>query len=377
MPAQSASVRSTTSAGTRQPPQVRPPRHTGTPGTGRTRSALAALLSAAAVSAIGTAPAPLRAETTILFNSFIQPQHPANTRVLKPWAEEITKATHGRVRFDIPPSSLAAPAQQLDGVVKGVFDMAYQFNGLLVPKVKLTQIAHLPGVNGSAKGSSIALWRTYEKFFRQADEYKDVHLLGLWVAGGGTIFGMKTPIQTIADVKGVKIYGLPGVAAKVLEDAGAGVVAAPAVRSHEIVSGGTVDAFAGYALMDANAFKTLQYAKYVTDLPGHLTAPSFALFVNKKKWASLSAEDREVITKLSGEALAARFAAFDEIETKLRTEAAAGGIRIVPASAAFAADVQRISQPLVQSWLADAKSLGVDGQAALDYFRQQAADASK
>ena len=26
------------------------------------------------------------AQTTILFNSFIQPQHPVNTRVFKPWA---------------------------------------------------------------------------------------------------------------------------------------------------------------------------------------------------------------------------------------------------------------------------------------------------
>ncbi len=51
--------------------------------------------------------------------------------MMKPWTDEITKATDGRVKFDIPTSSLAAPPQQMDGVVKGVFDMAYQFHGLM------------------------------------------------------------------------------------------------------------------------------------------------------------------------------------------------------------------------------------------------------
>ena len=43
--------------------------------------ASAALWSSAAV-----------AQTTLLFSSFIQPQHPINTRIFKPWAEDITKA---------------------------------------------------------------------------------------------------------------------------------------------------------------------------------------------------------------------------------------------------------------------------------------------
>jgi TRAP-type C4-dicarboxylate transport system substrate-binding protein len=329
------------------------------------------LIAAAAASAL---PMAARAQATLLFNSFIQPQHPVNTRIFKPWADEIGKATQGRIRIDMPPSSLAAPPQQLDGVAKGVFDMAYQFHGFLAPKVKLTQVAMLPGVNTSARGSSIALWRTYERFFRQADEFRDVHLLGLFVFQPATIFGMKTAIDSLASLKGTKVFAVPGAPATLLEAAGAGVVAAPAVRSHEIISGGTVDAFAGYTVNDAQAFKTLQYARHIVDLPGGITATAFALFVNRRKWESLPVADRDAVTRLGGENLAARFVVLDELEAKVRAEAAAAGVQIRPASPAFAEDMRRLAAPLEQAWLADARAAGVDGAAALAFYRQQAAD---
>jgi len=312
--------------------------------------------------------------TTILLNSFIQPQHPFNTLVLKPWADDVTKATNGRVKFDIPPASLAAPPQQMEAVQKGIVDAAYAFHGFLGERIKLTQIAHLPFINVSAKGSSVALWRTYEKYFATANEYKDVQLLGLFMFPGGTTFGMKAPIKQVSDLKGTKIYALAGVPAVIMEGVGAGVVAAPAVRSYEIISSGTVDAFAGYAVADATTFKTLQYAKSVTDVQGSLTAPAFALFVNKKKWSSITTQDRDTILKLSGEALARRLGLLDQVEAKARVDARAQGIEFFTADATFTAELKRLAQPLEKAWLADAKALGVDGKAALDFYKKLAAE---
>jgi TRAP-type C4-dicarboxylate transport system substrate-binding protein len=54
------------------------------------RHALAAALLAAL-------PLGAAAQSTVLFNFFIQQSHPVNTRIIKPWTDEITKATEGRV----------------------------------------------------------------------------------------------------------------------------------------------------------------------------------------------------------------------------------------------------------------------------------------
>lgn len=318
-----------------------------------------------------------RAETTLLFNSFLPPQHPINTRVLKPWAEDVAKATEGRVRISVAPASLAAPPQQMDAVAKGIVDGAYIFNGFLQGKVVLPQMAQLPFVNSTAKASSVALWRTHERYFAKADEYKGVELLSLFVFNGGPIYGMKGPVRSVADLKGIKFYGLPGTAAQILEAAGAGVVAAPAARSFEIISGGTVDGFAGYPVQDAHAFHTLQYAKAITDVKGHLTAPSFALFLNKKRWASITPADQAAIRKLSGESFAARSAVYDEIEQKARKDAASAGIQFVQADPVFTSALKGLATKQREEWLAAASRLGVDGAAALKDYEAETAAAAR
>lgn len=329
------------------------------------------MLTTAAVAAL--LPVAAQAQnTTLLMNSFLAPQHPVTRVVIKPWAEKVTAATEGRVKIDVAPNSLAAPHQQLSSVSKGVFDVAYQFHGLMAEQVKLNQIAHLPFVNTTARGSSMALWRTYERHFAKAGELSDVQVLAMFVLPPGVSFGMDKPILSTADLKGQKIYGLPGVPAKVLEAAGAGVVAAPAARSYEVVSGKTVDAFVGYSVSDADGLKTLPYAKHVTDVPGNLTAPSFVLFMSKKRWDALSARDKDIIRSLSGEAFARNMAVYDELESKARAAAAAGGVKFHQASDAFVQDLRRLSAPLTEAWLADAGKLGVNGKEALDFYIAQA-----
>lgn len=308
----------------------------------------------------------------LLLNSFLAPQHPVTNMVIKPWAEKVSQATDGRVRVDVAPSSLAAPHQQLSSVNKGVFDIAYQFHGLMAEQVKLNQVAHLPFVNTTARGSSVALWRTYQKHFASAKELDDVHVLAMFVLPPGVFYGMKGPIDGVDKLKGRKVYALPGVPATMLEAAGAGVVAAPAARSHEIVSGKTVDAFVGYSVSDANGLKTLSYATDVTDIAGNLTAPSFVLFINKKRWAALSDKDRQAIESISGEAFAQSMKMYDDLESKIRAEAAGKGVKFHQASDAFNKDLQALGAPLIQAWLSDAQKLGIKGQEALDFYRAEA-----
>lgn len=315
----------------------------------------------------------LAQSSNLLLNSFLAPQHPVTNMVIKPWAEKIGQVTEGRVKVDVAPSSLAAPHQQLASVNKGVFDIAYQFHGLMAEQVKLNQIAHLPFVNSTAKGSSVALWRTYQKHFVKANELGSVHVLAMFVLPPGVMYGMKGSIDGVDKLNGRKIYALPGVPAELLEAAGAGVVAAPAARSHEIVSGKTVDAFAGYSVSDANGLKTLSYATDVTDLPGNLTAPSFVLFINKKRWDALSEKDRKAIETISGEAFAQNMKVYDDLEAKIRADAAAKGIKFHVASESFQKDLRALAAPITQEWLKDAQKAGVNGPEALEFYRTQAA----
>lgn len=329
-------------------------------------------ISVALALVLGAAPA--QANTTLVINAFLPAQHTMNVKVLKPWADAVTKATDGRVKVQIPPASVAAPDQLWNSVRNGVVDGAYLFNGTVPRQLKLMQMPQLPFLGTNARANSVAFWRTYEKYFTAANEYKEVHLLSLVVFPAGNIYSLKGPINSERDLQGVKVWALPGVPAKLMAMAKAGVISTPAAKMSEIVAGGSVDAFVGIPDMDADGFKVIRYAKNATIVPGGLTTPSFSLILNRQKWESISKQDQDIITKLSGEAFADRMAAFDQVESAAHAAAVKDGLKYQTASPQFVTELDKGASVLRNEWLANAKSEKVDGAAALAYYRAQSAD---
>ena len=321
--------------------------------------------------------APAWADTTLVINAFLPAQDTMNTQILRPWADAVTKATDGRVKVQIPPSSVAAPDQLWNSVRSGVVDGAYLYNGLLTNQLKLMHMPQLPFLGPSANANSVALWRTYDKYFKAADEYKSVHLLGVMVMPSGILYSLKGPIESEHDLQGVKVWALPGVPAKMMAMAKAGVNATPAARMSEIVAGGMVDVMVGNPDMYSDTFKVMRYAKSATMVPGGFSTPSWSLVLNRPKWESISPADREIITKLSGEALAERAAAFDNVEAAAHAAAVQSGVKYLSASPQFVTALEKSGAVLTNQWLATAKTEKVDGAAALAYYKAQSAVVGK
>ena len=147
---------------------------------------------------------PAWALTTLVINTYLPAQHPLNAQVLKPWAADVARVTQGRVDIDFPPASLAAPQQLWEAVTGRVVDGAYIFNGNFYRQLPLMQVAHLPFGSSTARSMSVALWKTYQDYFKSANEYKDVELLALFVIPTGQIYGLKHPIDSIETLRGKK-----------------------------------------------------------------------------------------------------------------------------------------------------------------------------
>lgn len=312
------------------------------------------------------------AETKILFNAFLPAGHVFNTGILKPWAQAIEEGTQGRVKFEIPPASLSAPHQQWQAVTKGVIDGAYIYNGLIGNHVPLQQIVHLPlGSSSTAVATGVASWNTYQRFFKPAGEYKDVHLLALFAFPCSQLYSLKEPIDSVESLSGVKFWASAGAPAKLLGAANAAVISTPAVRMSEYVSGGQVDGFTGVPDIDAKNFNVVQYAKSRTVLPGCVSSGGFSVILNKKKWDAISPADQQIISRLSGDAFARRLEVMDRANEAALAEGIKGGLKDIKASPQFVEQVRKLAEKLDEAWIAEANKLGVDGRAALNYYRQQ------
>ena len=320
----------------------------------------------------GFAPAPAQAATTLVINQLLPAGDAFNQQVLRPWAQEVAKVTQGRVRISLPSAPVAAPNQLWNAVMGGIVDGAYVFNGLLPHQLPLEQVAALPFIGGTAARTSVALWKTHEKYFAKSGEYRNVKLLALFSLPPGEIFSLGKPIVQPADLAGRRLWVMPGVPQQVMVHSPAGVVSTPAVQLSELVAGGTVDSFAGMGDYNAKAFKVVGYVKSETLVPGGLSVPSFSLVINKSRWESIAPADRKAIEALSGLAFAQRMKVMTDLNVQSREQARKSGVRIVEASPALIAELKGYAKPLVQRWLASARAKGVDGPAALQYFQAQA-----
>ena len=312
---------------------------------------------------------PAAAETTILFNNFGPQTANSFIYIIRPYLDDVERITKGRVKFIVPPQSLAPPAEQINMVKTGVADGAIMFNGFLQKSHPLLQIGLLPGTMRSAVAVGVAYWRTYEKFIAPKHPLNEVKLLGFYAYPPGYLYNIqKEPIQSLDDLKSKKMWSLPGVTARALGLTGASIVPGPAVRMYEVISKGVVDAFCCIGYQDMRLFKVAQYASVATEVDGGVATGVFSMFLSNAKWKQISPDDQKAIMAISGEAIARRAAGIDAHNEEAKKDYLAHGGVVVKANAAFNDALKKAWQPLYDEWVAEATKGGIDGRAALAYY---------
>ncbi|MEC7761557.1 MAG: hypothetical protein VX874_06550 [Pseudomonadota bacterium] len=318
-------------------------------------------------------PTAASAETKLLFNCFWPSQHFMCQKVLAGWKADVERVTEGRVLIEMPAQSMAPPPEQLNSVRSGIFDGAIQANIFIANEITGPEVAFVPFASAlDAEANSVALWRTYETYFADKGEYEGLQLLGLFATPGVDFYSLKdTPIDSLDAATSRKMWALPGTVADLMKSLDTPVVAGPAVQMTEIIQRGVVDGYVGIGAADSIALNTAPYVKSVTQTDRKINAGSFSFFVNERAWTSISEEDRALIMSVSGEAFARSAGnVWAEFE-RSAWEKLEGTLEIIPASEAFEAELAAVGQPYADAWIEEANAAGVDGEAALAYFRAQ------
>ena len=314
---------------------------------------------------------PVAAETEILFNTYYSQKHPIMRGTAKPFQRGVAKATKGRVKVKFPAATLASPKKQWAMLTGGIADATSGSISWIRKRVKLTEIAALPFMVPSAKGASVALWRTHVKFFAAKNEYKGIKLLSLYGTSGSQLHNNKRAIRKMADFKGLKIR-TSGSGVDVFKALGATPVKLSGPKIFENFSKGVVDGVAT-PYVAVRAFKIVKYVKFTTDLPGSFYSSIFYVAMNQKKWDGLTGADKKAIMSVAGENLA-------RTSGKVWDKGAAGSIKalkkngavIETVKPAFAAAIKKRIAFVTTDWIKQANKRGVDGKAALAYFRAEA-----
>jgi len=325
---------------------------------------------AAAVMGGALSVTPVKAETEILFNRFVPAKHPFNVGMFIPWAKDVERVTNGSVKVKFTEKSLAPPPKQWNMVSKGIADAAMLANNFESGRLKLPNIAQIPFGASLAEKRGLAMWKTHVKYLAKANEYKGMKVLGQWTVSAASFLADK-PILKVADLKNYKIWAINGIPNKMMKSLGAVVVAVPGVKMFNVVSKGIVkgSVTSHYPLM---TFKLMPYITNITDIPGGFQSNNFSFLFSLKKWNGLSAAEKKAINGISGDKIAINAGKrVDFLNNKAKGLALKKGIKFHTASPDFVKQIRSTTQFVIDDWLKVAASKGVDGKAALDYFKSQ------
>lgn len=314
---------------------------------------------------------------SLTINGFLPPFHPIMKLTILPWSKEVEKVTEGRVTFTVTPQSVVPPPRQIDAVGSGAVDVAFSLHGYTPGRFQAGQIATLPFLARTGEALSVAFWRTHEKHFVEADEYKGVKLLTLWAGTPGYLYSHTRPVRSMEDWRGLKVFCGLRINCDIIDALGGTPVQRPGPEATQLIERKVVDA----SLFDPPSYKNFKldrFVKYATFAPTGFYAPTFFLMINEKVWDSLSEQDRAAIGKLSGEALARKAGAdYDEDAAESNRLLEKNDVDVTMAEGAFLEEMKKTLEQVNTRYFEGAEKAGVDGRAALEFLLEQVAAEEK
>lgn len=311
------------------------------------------------------------AETVLTISSWAPPNHLMTRTVTQGWAADVEKATQGRVKFRMLAKHPSSPPGAFDAVRDALVDVSFTGPNYTPARHVVTMLPELPGGGATSLINSVAFNRIYWKHLHKAGEFNGVKLLSIFTHGPGHMFNTKRPINTLADLRGLKIRTGGGIAEKTAQALDLSSLVKPAPDSYELLSTGIADGVF-FPLESVPGFKLESVVKYGTLFPGGFYSVTFAFIMNEAAWNKLAKADQDIVMSVSGEALARRAgAAWDAADRAAEETMRKAGVQISDASPALVADIRKRAESIERDWIKSVGAKGIDGAAVLEAFRAE------
>ncbi|WP_171176991.1 TRAP transporter substrate-binding protein [Ruegeria sp. HKCCD8929] len=332
---------------------------------------LSTLLASAALAVSGTVA--LAADYTLTISSWAPPTHGINAKMWPKFVEMVEEATDGKVTAELK-LGIAPPPAQMDLIQDGAADASIIFHGYQPGRFVTTKLIELPGYEGSAEAASVAYWRAYEKYFKEANEHRGVKLIALHTHGPAQLHSSAS-VTDLGQISGLKVRIPGGVGGDVGTALGATGIQVPAPKVYETLASKAADGVV-MPFESRKGFKLTEVAQNVYEMPGGLYRGSFAFIMNEDTFADLPADLQAALDeKVFGEPLSREIGKiWDEIDAIGReaTEGADGNA-INSASDADLEAFGTIAADVREKVIAEVTDAGVDAQAAYDMIKSEMA----
>jgi TRAP-type C4-dicarboxylate transport system substrate-binding protein len=148
-------------------------------------------------------------------------------------------------------------------------------------------------------------------------------------------------------------------------------ISSSVTEAYEQVSRGVINGMF-QSLETVVSFNLDEYLTHISLVPGGFAHTSQFVMISETAYERLSEADRAALDELSGEALVRRFAQmWQDKEAEARVELEAGGTVFHQVPEDVLAELREALAFIEQNWVEAANARGVDGEAALSFYRSE------
>lgn len=324
-----------------------------------------ALLAAAALGAMTVAS--LAQEVTLRLHQMLPPQATIPAKALTPWAEKVMADSGGRIKIELFHAMQLGgkPPELVDQVKDGVVDLIWTVIGYTPGRFPSTEAFELPFMMTTGEATSKAFHEYCEKHC--TEEFEGFKVIA-WHAHGPGLIHSKNPINTLEDMRGVKIRGGSRVINQMLEKLGSTPVGMPVPAVSESLSKGVIDA----TTIPWEVTPSLKVSELVTNHTGFsgdhgLYTQTFLFAMNPASYEALPADLKKIIDDNSGLETAAMMGrVMDEGDKGGLAIAEKLGNNIITLDEAETQRWKDTAAPLIDAWAAEMTAKGMDGKALVE-----------
>ncbi|OIN91925.1 MAG: C4-dicarboxylate ABC transporter substrate-binding protein [Comamonadaceae bacterium CG1_02_60_18] len=286
-----------------------------------------------------------------------------HTENIRQFATEVDQATGGKLKITVHDSGSLFKANEIKRAVQGgqaqigeIIISGYSNENALFGLDSIPFLA-------TSYADAQKLWNVSRQANEAALAKQGLKVLFSvpWPPQG--IFSAK-PVQSAADLKGVKWRAYNPNTSKIAQLVGAQPVTVQAAELTQALATGAVTAFmtSGATGFDS---KVWEQVKYYYDVSAWL--PKNFVIVSQKAFDSLDKASQDALVKVAGNAEARGWKVSAEKNTWYLEQLRKNGMTVEPGSPTLRAELKKIGDTMVADWV---KQTGAQGQTVIDAFRK-------
>ena len=286
-----------------------------------------------------------------------------HTENLVQFAADVDKATGGKLKITVHANASLFKANEIKRAVQGG---QAQIGEVLISNFSNEWApfgADAMPFLADSYDEAVKLWKVQKPMFeKKLGEQGMMALYAVpWPPQG---IYVKKPLNSAADLKGVKWRAYNPQTSRIAELVGAQPVTVQAAELSQALATGVVESYMSSGATGYDT-KTYEHLKYWYDTQAWL--PKNVVLVNKAAFAALDKATQDAVLKAGADAEARGLAMSKKANSETLDKLRAAGMQILPPSPQLKTEMKKIGETMLKEWLDKA---GPEGKQLVDAFQK-------